>query len=119
MKKKLFFLISIFFLYFNSLIAVTYNSEPEIFIQELVDDAVKTLSNKSLTPEEKQLHYKQYWFRLFYNLAFTAATLSITGGWLYERKTIRGCGVKWDRLLAAKPLSIEISGAGFCVVSSA
>ena len=53
MKKKLFFLISIFFLYFNSLIAVTYNSEPEIFIQELVDDAVKTLSNKSLTPEEK------------------------------------------------------------------
>ena len=53
MKKKLFFLISIFFLYFNSLIAVTYNSEPEIFIQELVDDAVKTLSNKSLTSEEK------------------------------------------------------------------
>ena len=53
MKKKLFFLLSIFFLYFNSLIAVTYNSEPEIFIQELVDDAVKTLSNKSLTSKEK------------------------------------------------------------------
>ena len=53
MKKKLFFLISIFFLYFNSLIGVTCNSEPEIFIQELVDDAVKTLSNKSLTSEEK------------------------------------------------------------------
>ena len=53
MKKKLFLLLSIFFLYFNSLIAVTYNSEPEIFIQELVDDAVKTLSNKSLTSKEK------------------------------------------------------------------
>ena len=53
MKKKLFFLTSIFFLYFNSLIAVTYNSEPKIFIQELVDDAVKTLSDKSLTSEEK------------------------------------------------------------------
>ena len=53
MKKKLFFLLSIFFLYFNSLIAVTYNSEPKIFIQELVDDAVKTLSNKSLTSKEK------------------------------------------------------------------
>ena len=53
MKKKLFFLLSIFFLYFNSLIAVTYNSDPKIFIQELVDDAVKTLSDKSLTSKEK------------------------------------------------------------------
>ena len=53
MKKKLFFLISCFLLYFNSISAVTYNSEPKIFIQELVDDAVKTLSDKSLTPDEK------------------------------------------------------------------
>ena len=53
MKKKLFFLISCFLLYFNSISAVTYNSEPKIFIQELVDDAVKTLSDKSLTLDEK------------------------------------------------------------------
>ena len=53
MKKKLFFLLSIFCLYFNSLIAVTYNSEPKIFIQELVEDAVKTLSDKSISQEEK------------------------------------------------------------------
>ena len=53
MKKKLFFLLSIFFFYFNSVIAVTYNSEPKIFIQELVNDAVKTLSDKSLTSKEK------------------------------------------------------------------
>ena len=53
MKKKLFFLLSIYFLYFNSLTALTYNSEPKIFIQELVDDAIKTLSDNSLTQDEK------------------------------------------------------------------
>ena len=53
MKKKLFFLLSIFLLHFNTLTAVTYNSEPKIFIQELVGDAIKTLSDKSLTSEEK------------------------------------------------------------------
>ena len=59
MKKKLFFLTSIIFLYFNSLIAVTYNSEPKIFIQELVDDAIKTLSDKSITLEEKNITIKK------------------------------------------------------------
>ncbi len=54
MKKKLFFLLSVFCLYFNSLTAVTYNSEPKIFIQELVDDAIKTLSNNAISEEEKQ-----------------------------------------------------------------
>ena len=53
MKRKFFLLLSVFFIYFNSLIAVTYNSEPKIFIQELVDDAVKTLGDNSLTQEEK------------------------------------------------------------------
>ena len=53
MKKKLFFLLSIFCLYSNLLPAVTYNSEPKIFIQELVDDAIKTLSDNSITVEEK------------------------------------------------------------------
>ena len=53
MKKGLFFLILILFLYSSSIIAVTYNSEPKIFIQELVDDAVKSLSDNSLTEEEK------------------------------------------------------------------
>ena len=53
MKKKLFFLLSFFFLYYHSLTAVTYNSEPKIFIQELIDDAIKTLADKSITIEEK------------------------------------------------------------------
>ena len=59
MKKKLFFFASIIFLYFNSLTAVTYNSEPKIFIQELVDDAIKTLSDKSITLEEKNTTIKK------------------------------------------------------------
>ena len=53
MKKGLFFLIPVLYLYFSSIIAVTYNSEPKIFVQELVDDAIKSLSDKSLTKEEK------------------------------------------------------------------
>ena len=53
MKKGLFFLIPILYLFFGSIFAVTYNSEPKIFVQELVDDAVKSLSDKSLTKEEK------------------------------------------------------------------
>ena len=53
MKKGLFFLISALYIYSSSIIAVTYNSEPKIFVQELVDDAVKTLSDTSLTKEEK------------------------------------------------------------------
>ena len=53
MIKKFFFSLLIIFLYFNSAHSVTYNSEPKIFIQELVDDAIKTLSDTSLTIEEK------------------------------------------------------------------
>ena len=53
MKKGLFFFIPVIYFYFSSIIAVTYNSEPKIFVQELVNDAVKSLSDKSLTEEEK------------------------------------------------------------------
>ena len=53
MKKRLFFLIPFLYFYLTSVIAVTYNSEPKFFIQELVDDAIKSLSDKSLTKEEK------------------------------------------------------------------
>ena len=59
MKKKLFFFTSIIFIYFNSTLAVTYNSEPKIFIQELVDDAIKTLSDKSISSEEKNIVIKK------------------------------------------------------------
>ena len=53
MKKGLLFLIPVLYLYSSSIIAVTYNSEPKIFVQELIDDAVKSLRDKSLTKEEK------------------------------------------------------------------
>lgn len=33
--------------------AVTYNSEPKIFVEELIKDAINTLSDKSITEEDK------------------------------------------------------------------
>ena len=53
MKKKLFFLLIISVFFFNNISAVQYNSEPKIFIEELVLDAIKTLSDKSISEEEK------------------------------------------------------------------
>jgi len=41
------------FLVSNNSYAVSYNSDPKIFITELVDDAIKTLNDKSLTQAEK------------------------------------------------------------------
>ena len=51
--RKLFFLIISEFLISIIAFAVTYNSNPKIFISELVDDAIKTLSDKSITKQEK------------------------------------------------------------------
>ena len=51
--KRLFFLIVLVFLVSNNLYAVSYNSDPKIFITELVKDATKTLSDKSLSQKEK------------------------------------------------------------------
>jgi len=52
MKKILLSLILFLFMTEGSF-AVTYNSDPKIFITELLDDAIKTLSDKSLTKEAK------------------------------------------------------------------
>ena len=47
----------VFFLFSLSLgsqsLGVTYNSDPKIFISELVEDAMKSLSDKSISEEEK------------------------------------------------------------------
>jgi len=51
--KRLFFLIVLVFLVPNSLYPVSYNSDPKIFITELVEDAIKTLSDDSLTIQDK------------------------------------------------------------------
>ncbi len=52
MKRLLLAIISVF-LITNVSYGVTYNSNPKIFIEELIDDAMKTLSDKSLTEEKK------------------------------------------------------------------
>ena len=51
--KRLFFLIVLTFLVTSNSYAVSYNSDPKIFIAELVNDAIKTLSDKSLNLVEK------------------------------------------------------------------
>ncbi len=52
MKRLLLAIISVF-LITNSSYGVTYNSNPKIFVEELIGDAIKTLSDKSLTEEKK------------------------------------------------------------------
>ena len=52
MRKISLFVIFIIFLNFK-LFAVSYNSEPKLFISELVEDAISILSNKSIGEEEK------------------------------------------------------------------
>ena len=50
--KRLFLIIVLIFLT-SSANTVTYNSDPKIFVTELVDDALKILSEKSTTVDEK------------------------------------------------------------------
>lgn len=52
--KKLFFFIVAFQLFFHVAQAVEYNSDPKIFIEELVGDALKTLSDKNTSDNEKK-----------------------------------------------------------------
>ena len=52
--KRLFLLAFSIFILSTSSFAVTYNSEPKIFIAELVGDAIKTLSDKSISQEDKK-----------------------------------------------------------------
>ena len=52
MKRLLLSVVTVILLISNSY-GVTYNSDPKIFISELVGDAINTLSDKSLTQEEK------------------------------------------------------------------
>ena len=51
--KKAFSIIVLFLLVFQSSFATTYSSDPQTFVQEMVNDAINTLSNKNLTDEEK------------------------------------------------------------------
>ena len=51
--KKAFSIIVLFLLIFQSSFASTYSSDPQTFVEEMVNDAINTLSNKNLTDEEK------------------------------------------------------------------
>ena len=53
--KKIFFTIILVFIYLPNLKALSYSSDPKIFVQELVQDALNILSDKSLSKEDKSL----------------------------------------------------------------
>ena len=52
MKKFIFFII-VLSLSMKASILTAYSSDPKLFVEELVSDALNKLSNKSLTYEEK------------------------------------------------------------------
>jgi len=51
--KKLLVAIVWVFLFGASALSVTYNSNPKIFISELISDAMKTINDKSISTEDK------------------------------------------------------------------
>ena len=51
--KKTFSILVLFLLIFKTSFANNYSSDPQIFIEELVNDAINKLSDKSLSKEEK------------------------------------------------------------------
>ena len=53
--KKIFFTIILVLISLSNLKAITYNSDPKIFVQELVQDALNILSDKSISQEDKSL----------------------------------------------------------------
>ena len=54
MIKKLFIFTVCITLIFSNSYSITYNSEPKIFISELVNDAIKILSDKNVGLDEKK-----------------------------------------------------------------
>jgi len=57
--RKLFLIVISFTFFYNILFAVTYNSDPKIFVTELVGDAVKILRDKSINKEDKAKSIKK------------------------------------------------------------
>jgi len=51
--KKISLILVLFLLIFKTSFASTYSSDPQIFIKELVNDAINKLSDKNLNEEEK------------------------------------------------------------------
>ena len=57
--KRLFLTVFLTLIFLNSSFALTYNSNPKIFITELVGDAIKILSDKSTSKEDKSKAIKK------------------------------------------------------------
>ena len=53
MKKLSLILVSLFFIFSSTSFAITYSSDPKMFVSELVNDAINKLSDKNLSEDEK------------------------------------------------------------------
>lgn len=54
--KKLSLILFLFIFIFKPVIATTYSSDPEMFVSEIVKDAINKLSDKNLSKEEKSAY---------------------------------------------------------------
>jgi len=52
--KKISSVLILFLLIFKTSLASTYSTDPQMFVQELVNDAINKLSDKNLTEKEKE-----------------------------------------------------------------
>ena len=57
--KKISSVLILLLLIFKTSLANTYSSDPQMFVQELVNDAVSKLSDKDLTEEQKKKIYRR------------------------------------------------------------
>ena len=52
--KKISSILVLFLLIFQTSLANTYSSDPQMFVEELVNDAINKLSDKNLNEDEKK-----------------------------------------------------------------
>ena len=52
--KKISSIVILLLLIFNTSLANTYSTDPKMFVEELVSDAISKLSDKNLNDEEKK-----------------------------------------------------------------
>ena len=58
--KKTSLILILFLLIFKTSIANTYDTDPKIFVEELVNDAINKLSDKNLNEEEKKKFHRKH-----------------------------------------------------------
>ena len=61
--KKISSILVLLLLIFQTSLANTYSSDPQMFVEELVNDAINKLSDKNLNEDEKKKIHRKNCFR--------------------------------------------------------